>query len=198
MTFKVSPGIANHRYTGCRAYFETHTRSLWVCLHLCLCHTWYLSRTPLTQDKGLISPTFPPLWVCLFSAPGVILRYGLLWYATSFLLSYPLSYLWMIIISDPHSVYLGNLPLKYLWKHICGQYLWTIFVDNICGQSSSLTLICRQSIGISWEFATQSVFFLQSAVALCWARSCAQAPAERKTRILKGFFLKIKLILFDN
>ena len=121
MTFKVSPGIANHRYTGCRAYFETHTRSLWVCLHLCLCHTWYLLQTPPTQGKGLISPTFPPLWVCLFSAPGVILRYGLLWYATSFLLSYPLSYLWMIIISDPHSVYLGNLPLKYLW---------TIFVDN--------------------------------------------------------------------
>ena len=172
MTFKVSPGIANHRYTGCRAYFETHTRSLWVCLHLCLCHTWYL-QTPLTQDKGPISPTFPPLWVCLFSAPGVILRYGLLWYATSFLLSYPLSYLWKIIIIDPHWVYLCH-------SNICGK--------NIFGRSSSLTLIWRQSIGISWEFATQSVFFLQSAVALCWAHSCAQAPAEKKTLILKGEF----------
>ena len=172
MTFKVSPGIANHRYTGCRAYFETHTRSLWVCLHLCLCHTWYLLQTPPTQGKGLISHLSPPLGVFVFCP----------W-------CYPP--LWPVVIRHFFPPVLPSLIFvndHHQWPSfsISWEFATEIFVDNICVRSSSLTLICRQSIGISWEFATQSVFFLQSAVALCWAHSCGDAPAVRKTLILKG------------
>ena len=129
MTFKVSPGIANHRYTGCRAYFETHTRSLWVCLHLCLCHTWYLLQTPPTQGKGLISHLSPPLGVFVF-CPWC---YPPLW-AVVIRHFFPPVLPSLIFVNDHHQWPSFSISWEFATEIFVETYLWTIFVDNICGQ----------------------------------------------------------------
>ena len=120
MTFKVSPGIANHRYTGCRAYFETHTRSLWVCLHLCLCHTWYLLQMPPTQ--GLFPPPFPP--------SGCVCFLPLVLSSVMACCDTPLLSSSLIFVNDHHHWPSFILSWEFATEIFVETYLWTIFVDN--------------------------------------------------------------------
>lgn len=69
---------------------------------------------------------------------------------------------------------------------------------DICGRSSSLHWLSWKHIGISWEFATQSVFFFQSAVALCWATDVQhhKQRGEFKENLIFLFWVGVSIFFF--
>ena len=188
MTFKVSPGIANHRYTGCRAYFETHTRSLWVCLHLCLCHTWYLLQTPPTQGKGLISHLSPPLGVFVF-CPWC---YPPLW-AVVIRHFFPPVLPSLIFVNDHHQWPSFSISWEFATEIFVETYLWTIFVDNICGQYLWTIIIIDPDLSSKhWYILgichSKCVFLAKCSCPLLSSQLCTSTSREENSHFKRIFF----------
>ena len=128
------------------------------------------------------SPSLPPPSMCVcVPAGGVILRYGLLWYATSFLYNPPSPHMYTtdhhvdpdrVIIVVKALVYLGNLPLRVCFS--CKVQLPSVeptFVQH------------NLSRGVEVEGEILIHFFLSpsffSLFLICWVEICAAQLEDR-------------------